>query len=110
DGQSIPSGHAYVQEDAVRAVGCNRGESLVRAACLGDDAQVLLHVQQCPQARSHDGAVVDDDDTDLIRSTHDSISPSRWTRRVTRVPRPGEESTSAVPPTRAIRSRIPLRP
>ena len=73
-----------------------------------DDLEVVLGRQQCLQPHAHHGAVVDDHDPQA--RPHRSISPSLCTLSVTVVPRPGVEDTSAIPPMRAIRSRMPETP
>ena len=68
-GQARTAGHVEVEQDDRRPV-CARGpQATVDVARLAHDAEVLLLLEQEPQAAAHHRVIVDDQDPDRCRGT-----------------------------------------
>src|SRR4029453_13926701 len=79
-------------------------DRLGAVACLADDLQVVLRLQEEAEAGPHELLVVDDQEPDL----HASLPEG--SRAATRKPPPSRGPVSSSPPSRATRSRMPMRP
>ena len=71
-----------------------------------DDFEIVVAFENMPQPLAHQGVVVGEQNAD----GHQTGTSVSGMRRVMRVPRPGAESITSVPPAMEARSRIPRSP
>ena len=98
--EPVDAGHADVHEHDVGAMLERQAHRLLAVGRLADDGDVVLRVEQRPEAAPHQRLVVGDDDGDHGASTGRCAADAEARRRRTGRPRPCRR---APPPARACR-------
>jgi hypothetical protein len=99
----VEPGHADVHEHDVGSMALGPVDRLVAVVGLADHLEVVLGVDECPEAGAHEGLIVREQDADHARSPSGS-------RARTRKPPSSRGPASSHPPVAVARSRIPVRP
>src|SRR5262249_34866484 len=96
--------HADIHQDDIGSQFAGAFDRLRAVACLADDLEIGLGVQEQPEADPNELLVVDDQEPDA------HASPPTGRRAATRKPPPARGPTSSCPPSRVMRSCNPMMP
>src|SRR4249919_3774171 len=94
--------HDDVHHDHVGLLCAHLEDGIANVARLADDLDVRSRFEHAPEARPHDGVVVDENDPDRHQVTGTSAT--------TDVPPLDDDSTKSLPSISSIRSRMPIKP
>ncbi len=109
-GHAVEDGHADVHQHDVRPCAQAEVDRPVAVPGLADHLEVVLGLEEHPEAGADEGLVVDDGDADERgHGISEGMGPVGRTAR-TRKPPPGRGPATRDPPQVAARSRMPTMP
>src|SRR5690606_24110807 len=100
--------HLDIHQDDIGLTLPRQGEGLIAIGCAGNNLQIGARVEQRFQSLAKQGVIVNQHDTQRFHYLH--LVPAREIPTMTRVPLPGSESISSVPPRLSARSRMICSP